>query len=94
MGEQVDTYNAERVALLFGYRAVDGKFHPIKEDDGKLLTKIVDSLVPNVYDYIQLGYTGSDLTTVIYKIGGSSGMIVSTLTLAYSSGNLISVTKT
>lgn len=45
------------------------------------------------YDYISLTYTGSDLTGVVYKTGGSGGTTVATLTLAYSNGNLTSVTK-
>ena len=44
-------------------------------------------------DYISLGYTGSNLTSVVYKSGGSSGTTVATLTVAYSGSNLISVTK-
>jgi len=36
------------------------------------------------YDYISLGYTGNNLTTVIYKLGGVSGTTVATLTLGYS----------
>ena len=47
------------------------------------------------YDYISLGYTGSNLTTVIYKTGGAGGTTVATLTLGYDgSDNLITVTKT
>lgn len=46
------------------------------------------------YDYIELGYTGGSLTSVIYKIGGSGGTTVGTLTLNYTSGNLTSVVKT
>lgn len=45
------------------------------------------------HDYISLSYTGSDLTGVIYKTGGSSGTVVATLTLAYTGGNLTSITK-
>ena len=45
------------------------------------------------HDYISLSYTGADLTGVIYKVGGSGGTTVGTLTLAYSGGNLASVTK-
>jgi hypothetical protein len=45
------------------------------------------------HDYIALSYTGSDLTGVTYKTGGSGGATVATLTLAYSGGNLVSVTK-
>jgi hypothetical protein len=54
----------------------------------------LNSMVPSVYDYVSLGYTGADLTSVIFKLGGSGGTVVSTLTLAYASGNLTSVTKT
>ena len=46
------------------------------------------------YDYISLGYTGSNLTSVVYKTGGSGGTTVATLTLAYSGSDLISVTRT
>jgi hypothetical protein len=46
------------------------------------------------HDYIDLSYTGSNLTDVVYKTGGSSGTTVATLTLAYDGNdNLISVTK-
>jgi len=45
-------------------------------------------------NYISLGYTGSNLTSIVYKMGGSSGTTVATLTLAYDgSNNLVSVTK-
>ena len=53
-----------------------------------------NSLVPSVYDYISLGYTGDDLTTVVYKNGGAGGIAVATLTLGYTDGNLTSVTRT
>lgn len=53
-----------------------------------------NSLVPSAYDYISLGYTGDDLTTVVYKNGGVGGTTVATLTLGYTDGNLTSVTRT
>lgn len=46
------------------------------------------------HDYISLGYTGQNVTSVIYKTGGSGGTVVATLTLGYSGSDLISVTKT
>lgn len=52
-----------------------------------------DSLVPSEYDYISLGYTGDNLTSVVYRLGGVSGTIVSTLTLGYSGSTLVSVEK-
>ena len=46
------------------------------------------------HDYLGLSYTGSNLTGVVYKLGGSGGATVATLTLGYDgSDNLISVTK-
>lgn len=46
------------------------------------------------HDWIGLSYTGADLTGVTYRLGGESGPIVATLTLGYSGGNLVSVSKT
>jgi hypothetical protein len=42
------------------------------------------------HDTIELSYTGSDLTNVVYKL---AGVTVATLTLAYTDGNLTSVTR-
>jgi len=46
------------------------------------------------FDYISLSYTGSNLTGVVFKTGGSGGTAVATLALAYTGSNLTSVTKT
>lgn len=43
-----------------------------------------------MHDSITLGYTGSDLTSVIYKAGGNT---VATLTLGYTGSDLTSVVK-
>jgi hypothetical protein len=53
----------------------------------------MNSLVPSAYDYIALGYTGTDLTSVVYKLGGVGGVTVSTLTLGYAAGVLVSIAK-
>jgi hypothetical protein len=46
------------------------------------------------YNYVYCSYTGSNLTGVVYKTGGSGGTTVATLTLSYDgSNNLTSVTK-
>ena len=45
------------------------------------------------HDHVALGYTGSNLTTVTYRSGGSGGTVVGTLTLAYSGSTLTSVTR-
>ncbi len=64
------------------------------QTDIKTELQVLNSLVPSKYDYISLGYTGSNLTTVIFKNGGSGGTTVATLTLAYTGSQLDSVTKT
>lgn len=45
------------------------------------------------HDYISMTYSGTDMTGVVYKRGGSGGTTVATLALTYSGGNLVSVTK-
>ena len=56
-------------------------------------TKVAGFSIPT-YDYISCSYTGSNLTGIVYKTGGSGGTTVATLTLGYDgSNNLTSVTK-
>ena len=65
-----------------------------KQDDVIAELDALNSLVPSVFDYILLSYTGANLTGVVFKNGGASGSVVSTLTLGYDgSSNLTSVTK-
>ena len=65
--------------------------NPAREDGN--LSYLPGLAIPK-HDYISLSYTGSNLTEIVYKSGGSSGTVVATLTLAYDgSNNLISVTK-
>lgn len=54
---------------------------------------IVGTLIPKDYDAITLGYTGDNLTTVVYKTGGTSGSTVATLTLAYTGSVLNSIAR-
>jgi hypothetical protein len=65
-----------------------------KQDAQTAQLQVLNSLAPTLYDYMSLGYTGSDLTTVTYKSGGSGGTTVSTLTMTYSAGILQTVTRT
>ncbi len=68
---------------------------PIDEEGGlRVVDAVANSLVPKKYDYIALSYTGGKLTGVVYKLGGAGGTTISTLTLAYTGANLVSVTKT
>ena len=65
----------------------------IKNDSGNPIPTLTGLEIP-AHDYIDLSYTGSNLTGVVYKDGGSGGTTVATLTLAYDgSNNLTSVTK-
>lgn len=83
----------------------DAKWYPVQSGVGQKLVPMGDGtyapaqvafgpLAPAEYDYIALSYTGSNLTGVVYKTGGSGGTTVATLTLGYDgSNNLTSVTK-
>jgi hypothetical protein len=65
----------------------------ISNDSGNPIPVVTGLEIPE-HDYIDLSYTGTNLTGVVYKTGGASGTTVATLTLAYDgSDNLISVTK-
>jgi hypothetical protein len=52
--------------------------------------EIVQGLVNQPHDEIALSYTGSNLTGVVYKLGG---VTVATLTLGYTGDNLTSVVR-
>lgn len=91
--EQLDT-TVEPPALVLGIKGKNptGGYTAINVDSvGNL---VAGGLVPANYDYISLGYTGSNLTTVVYKSGGSGGTTLATLTLAYTGSVLDSITKT
>lgn len=52
------------------------------------------------HDYISMTYAGTgnagadDATTIVYKYGGSSGITVATLTIAYAAaGRISSITR-
>jgi hypothetical protein len=65
----------------------------VKNDAGNPIPTIEGLSIPE-HDYIDLSYTGANLTGVVYKSGGSGGNTVATLTLAYDGNdNLTSVTK-
>ena len=65
----------------------------VKNDSGNPIPTIQGLEIP-AHDFIDMTYTGSNLTGVVYKDGGSGGTTVATLTLAYDGNdNLTSVTK-
>lgn len=69
--------------------------YPVKttEESGKHIQHIIaySALVPKQYDELVLGYTGSNLTSVVYKFQTAT---VATLTLGYTGSDLTSVVKT
>jgi hypothetical protein len=54
---------------------------------------VLNGLSIPAHDYIDLTYSGSTLTGVVYKESGAGGSTVATLALAYSGSVLTSVTK-
>lgn len=71
---------------------IPGAEHPVAVTfrNGRNFQEMVSGLVPEPYDEITLSYTGSDLTEVVYK---SASVTVATLTLAYDTGQLVSVAR-
>ena len=90
---QVNADGALKVDIASATLEVTAGGVEIKNDSGNPIPTVTGLEIPE-HDYIDLSYTGSNLTGVVYKTGGSGGTTVATLTLAYDgSDNLISVTK-
>jgi hypothetical protein len=83
----------EGEVALYGTSDGGTTWYPVKVDSSGRLD-IVSGLIPENYDYIALSYTGDNLTSVVYKTGGSGGTTVATLTLAYTGSVLDSITRT
>jgi hypothetical protein len=64
------------------------------DDSFAIAVSPLNALVADKYDYVSLSYTGDNLTSVVFKRGGSGGTTVATLTLVYTGARLDSVTKT
>jgi len=73
--------------LTAGYDGTN--LHDLTVDSGGRL--LLSSLIPYEYDNLVLGYTGSDLTSVVYKKGVTT---VATLTLGYTDSKLTSIART
>jgi len=62
--------------------------------DSVTVPGIASALVTEAHDWIGLTYNIiGKIDTVVYKLGGPSGTLVATLTLAYTFGRLTSVAK-
>jgi len=73
----------------------DREYRKFQEKDSKVAVNTIDisNLIIEEYDYIELGYTGANLTTVRFRDGGAGGTINATLTLSYTGDRLDSVEK-
>lgn len=58
------------------------------------LMRDISKLVNVAHDFVALGYSGANLTSVVYRTGGSGGTIVATLALTYTGSRLDTVTRT
>jgi hypothetical protein len=58
--------------------------------NGNVYQEIVSGLANQPHDEIVLGYTGTNLTSVTYRLAGAT---VATLTLGYTGSNLTSVVR-
>ena len=92
-----DLVPAVRVRKPIDVEQLHDIYFPAKQEvcgpnGGALPVDIAGLSIP-AHDYISLGYTGSNLTSVVYRSGGAGGTTVATLTLGYTGSNLTSVTK-
>ena len=80
-------------ATLYAKKDLDSSFaEALLATDSNVLM-VAGGLVPPGYDYISLS-PASQPTTIVFKQGGSGGTVLSTLTIAYSGGDISSVTRT
>jgi hypothetical protein len=79
--------------LVFDGEVSIGTEIEVANDSGNPIPTVTGLSIPE-HDYIEMTYTGSNLTGVVYKTGGSGGTTVATLALTYDGNdNLTSVTK-
>jgi len=92
---EIDNYEHDpaglKRVLFYGSDGSDDKL--LKTNSaGELM---MSSLTPEKYDYLSFSYTDSNLTGIVFKIGGAGGTTVATLTLGYDgSNNLTSIART
>ena len=66
------------------------------ETEKAMKTVAFSPFVPEKFDYLTIDYSGSNYDVYIYKLGGSSGLVVGTLKLTFTDtgkGTLSSVEK-
>jgi hypothetical protein len=79
--------------------ATEATLSAVQSAVDNLDARVAGSLVPEEFDYQDISYVGAgngagEVFQVVYKLGGSGGTTVATLTLAYDSSNRVtSVTR-
>jgi hypothetical protein len=82
-----------------GFLGSDGKGRTVSPSDP--LPIVTGFSIPK-HDYVELSYTGSDMTGVTYKLGGTwdtstniytGGTTVGQLELVYDGGNLVQIVE-
>lgn len=92
-GNIIDPLSATGEVTITGPVTVSNEVEITNEDGNPVPVTIPGLKIPD-HDYVSLSYTGSNLTGVVYKTGGSSGTTVASLALVYDvNNNLISVTN-
>jgi hypothetical protein len=85
---------AAKAVINHGYNASTDEYLPLNVDTTGALAS---GLIPGTYDYISIpSYNANnDPLVVVYKVGGSGGTTVATLTLTYdTNNNITSVART
>jgi len=75
----------------------DREYQKFREaSDGSPMVQVfsMNKLVPEEFDALVLNYSGNDVTSIAYYIGGTNGTNVATLNLGYSDGSVVSIEKT
>jgi hypothetical protein len=64
-------------------------------DDTTIFINQLNDLIPSAYDYVDLTYTGNNLTTAVFKTGGAGGVTVATINITYDiNDNIKTVART
>ena len=82
-------------ATFFGYQTgVPMKIVPQGDGSYAYAMSPMNGLSIPEADYMALTYSGTNISTIVYKVGGVNGTIVATVALTYDSlNNITSVTR-
>ena len=93
-------FGVNHAPLLSGLDSLTGTIEvsiAVDKTTGAVITSSDLGLLPIAYDYV--GFSNADgngnYQTIVYKVGGSGGTTINTLTLTYDgSSNVTSITRT